>query len=241
MSASEFPGEAESARRSRLAALTSTLGVSKFSEGQFLGLLLLLLVTSPLFGELREGRVIEAGLLTVLLISAIVAVGGRKRSLVIATALVIPVLIGKWANHLWPGDVTPAVYLVPGVLFSSFIVGHHLHFILKAGDVDSRVLCAGVSTYLMLGFLWAFVHVLVATYVPDAYQFNDGPPGDRQMHGFTAAYYSLSTLCSAGFGDIVPVARASRMASLIEAMTGTFYMAILLARLVALHTARATR
>ena len=56
------------------------------------------------------------------------------------------------------------------------------------------------------------------------------------MKGFTAIYCSFITLCTIGYGDIVPASGAARMLAMIEGIVGTFYMAILVARLVSLHT-----
>ena len=48
-------------------------------------------------------------------------------------------------------------------------------------------------------------------------------------------YYSFATLTSVGYGDIVAAKPAARMLSWWEAAVGQFYMAVLVARLVALH------
>jgi Ion channel len=44
-------------------------------------------------------------------------------------------------------------------------------------------------------------------------------------------YFSMTTLSTLGFGDITPLA----MPPVAEGITGQFYMAILVARLVGLH------
>jgi len=227
----------------RAAGRWSTLGVSRFSEAQFLILLLLLFVTSPFIEDLPSGPLIEVILLTLVLTSAVVAVGGRHRSLFAALLLVLPVAAGRWGHHYRPDLIPPAIYLGFAVVFAGFVVGHHLWFILKAPEVDSRVLCAGISTYLMLGLLWSFLYLLIASVDPEAFAFSSGtgPESGREMSGFTAFYFSFVTLSTTGYGDITPVARVARMAAVIESMSGTFYMAILLSRLVSLHTARGLR
>jgi uncharacterized membrane protein len=47
-------------------------------------------------------------------------------------------------------------------------------------------------------------------------------------------YYSFSTLMTVGYGDITAVRPVARTLSVFESLIGQFYMAVLIARLVAL-------
>ena len=47
-------------------------------------------------------------------------------------------------------------------------------------------------------------------------------------------YFSFVTLATLGYGDITPVARFSRALSQLEALAGTLYMAVFMARLVSM-------
>ena len=51
-----------------------------------------------------------------------------------------------------------------------------------------------------------------------------------------AVYWAITTLCTVGYGDITPVSRVARMLAVTEAMTGMMYMAVSIARLVALYS-----
>ena len=55
------------------------------------------------------------------------------------------------------------------------------------------------------------------------------------MDGFNAFYFSFITLSTVGYGDITPVSRIARWLAAMEAMTGLLYVAVLIARLVALY------
>lgn len=121
-------------------------------------------------------------------------------------------------------------------MFVVFVVLQLLRFILRAPRVDSDVLCAGVAGYLMVGLLWTLGYVLVAQLVPDSFAFTASPAGGQSMKGFTAAYYSFITLTTVGYGDIMPVSGAARMLAMMEAMVGTLYIAVLVARLVSLYS-----
>ena len=46
-------------------------------------------------------------------------------------------------------------------------------------------------------------------------------------------YFSLTTLTTLGFGDIVPISPPAKMVAALEATSGVFYVAITVARLVA--------
>lgn len=209
-------------------------------SAQFLGALVLALVSSPFTEELKNGDLIEALRLTVVMVSGLVAVGGRRRLLALGIALVTPALVGKWLNHWQPTLVPAWMFLVPAVLFLLLLVGQLLRFILGAPRVNSEVLCAAVLGHLLLGMLWALAYILVARLSPGAFAFSAGPPAAQVMKGFTAVYYSFITLCTVGYGEIVPVSGAARMLAMMESVIGTFYMAVLIARLVSLHAATGT-
>ncbi len=49
-------------------------------------------------------------------------------------------------------------------------------------------------------------------------------------------YFSFATLTTLGYGDITPAAPIARMIVTFEAVIGPFYLAIVVARLVALFT-----
>jgi hypothetical protein len=51
----------------------------------------------------------------------------------------------------------------------------------------------------------------------------------------TTLYFSLTTLTTTGYGDIVPLDPFARSLANLEAVTGLFYIAITVARLVTLE------
>jgi hypothetical protein len=211
-------------------------GVLRFSAVELLVALALLFLSSPFIEGLRNGDLIEALLVTLVLVSSVLAVGGRRRTLVSAVLLVIPVVAGKWGNRLWPDVVTAELYLIPALVFLTYIIINLLRFILRAPRVNTEVLCAGIAGYLLMGLLWIMAYLLVAKITPDAFAMSGGPTDQHTMDGFTAFYFSFATLTTIGYGDITPVSRVARMLSVMEAVTGMFYVALLISRLVALHT-----
>jgi hypothetical protein len=209
-------------------------GLTRRSVTVFLGLLVLLFVTSPFVQELPNGRLIEAGLATAVLSAAVLAVGGRRRTLAIAILLVVPALIAHWIHHLHTNDASFRWYIASYMVFLGFVVFQFLRFILQSPRVDSEVLSAAVSAYLLLGIFWASAYAFVARGNPTA--FAGVAPADQPLHGFPALYFSMITLTTVGYGDITPVSAPARMLAMVEATVGTMYMAVLVARLVSIHS-----
>jgi voltage-gated potassium channel len=68
-----------------------------------------------------------------------------------------------------------------------------------------------------------------------------GPDAPATLDGFSALYFSVITLCTVGYGDITPVSRVARMLAMTEAITGLFYMAVLISRLVSVYSSTPVR
>jgi len=212
------------------------MGFRRYSTAQFLAGLILFYASLPFLEKLAYGDVVESLLLTLAFALAVLAVGGRHTTLIWAGLLVVPAILAKWFSHYRPDLVPPEAFSVTVMVFVGFMVVQFLRFILRAAIVNSEVLCAGISTYLLLGLFWMFAYRLVAQLDPDAFAFSTGPASSHLMNRFTAYYFSFVTLSTVGYGDIAPMSNAARALAVAEAMTGTLFVAVLIARLVALYT-----
>jgi hypothetical protein len=208
----------------------------RFSTVQLLIVLGVFFTGAPFVEEIKGGELIVSILFSLVLVSAVLAVAQRKRVLVIAIVLAIPGIAGRWANHFRPDLIPPPVFLVAALVLIAFVIAHLLAFILHAPVVTAEVLCASISAYLMLGLMWAIAYWLVDRLTPGgAFSFNTNA-SPRSIEGFTGFYFSFITLSTVGYGDITPVSRIARWLAAMEAMTGLLYVAVLIARLVALYS-----
>jgi hypothetical protein len=208
----------------------------RFTTVQLLVALGLLFFAFPFVEEVKGGNVIVSILFSLVLLSAVLAVAEHKRVLVVAIVLAIPAIGGRWINHLRPDLVPPSVFLSAGLILVGFVVANLLWFVLRSPSVDVEVLCASISAYLMLGLAWTMAYWLVDQLTPGgAFAFNTNT-GTHSMNGFNAFYFSFITLSTVGYGDITPVSRIARWLAAMEAMTGLLYVAVLIARLVALYS-----
>jgi Ion channel len=66
-----------------------------------------------------------------------------------------------------------------------------------------------------------------------------GLPTEKEQPVFPVLiYFSLITLTTIGYGDITPLTMKTRYAAIAEGVTGQFYLAILVARLVGMQMSR---
>lgn len=98
----------------------------------------------------------------------------------------------------------------------------------KAGSVD--LLLVAVSAYLLLGGVFGSVASMLEYYFPGSYLDPHAAAGAVEWHSlFYNSYVTLSTL---GYGDVVPINAWARSLSSLEAVLGTLFVAVVIARLV---------
>jgi voltage-gated potassium channel Kch len=140
------------------------------------------------------------------------------------------------ANWLLGWDIL--LSLVAVIAFASFT----MRYAYKEGPVTSQRIQAAVAAYLLITIAFALGYILISFLIPGAFTFPDDPPKiDDPRFGYIFHYFSISTITTVGYGDIVPVHPFSRTLATIEALVGQLYPAILLARLVSLSVVDSRR
>lgn len=222
-------------------------GNYRTSVAQFLGALILMLVASPFLDAYQYGLELDAALITLVLILGVLAVSHNRKVFALGVVLMIPAVVTRWLWHFQPHLLPSPIQNITALIFICFVEFQLLHFIFRARRVNSEVLCAGISGYLMLGVLWMSAYMLVSRLNPvdlnhippqlGAFAFNVSNAVAHPLSQFEAYYFSFITLSTVGYGDITPLSHGARTLAMLEAMTGTLYMALLISRLVAMHSA----
>ena len=219
-------GRSRLAKDQRLRLRVSAVG--------FLAALVVCLVATPFVQGLEEGQLYQAVLFTLVMCTGLIASGSCRR---LAFALVSFALTAIWLNQIWPQKCPALTFILPAIAFLGVVIASLLGFVLRAKRVDANVLCAGISVYLILGLLWGLAYTFVAQVNPNAFSFNTRSGTAAVMSGFTSIYFSFTTLMTVGYGDVTPVADTARMLAMLEAMTGTLFVGVMIARLVSLYSA----
>jgi len=199
----------------------------------FLAALVLMLVATPFVRGLKQGQFYEAVLFAVVMCVGLIASGSCPRR---ALALVSFALAAISLNQFWPRACPALTFILPAMAILAVVTASLLRFVLRAKQVDAEVLCAGISVYLILGLLWGLAYTLVAQVNPNAFSFSNPSETAATMSGFTSIYFSFITLATLGYGDITPATNVARMLAMLEAMTGTLFVGVMIAHLVSLYS-----
>ncbi len=192
--------------------------------------LFLLLLVYPLFEDQAFAGRIVAGLFTLIMISAALAVMQDRRLATIMAIVGVPTIVLRWCvEFLRIEGLAATLSGVLVVVFLIFVVGVLVASLLRTQTVAVDTLCRAVAAYLLMGFAWAVVYETVGLLDPGAFSV---PSGDTSWG--RAVYFSFTTLTTLGYGDITPVSPVARSFVVTEAIIGPLYLAILLARLMGL-------
>jgi len=110
-------------------------------------------------------------------------------------------------------------------LFIIFIVGSVIKELVSRKNITIYALVDAVNGYLLLGIMFISLVAFCDLYIPGSY--NTLGKTDMEL-----VYYTMITLTTAGYGDITPQLPLSQSLSMFIAVTGQFYVAIIVAILV---------
>ncbi|UYI49038.1 potassium channel family protein [Vibrio natriegens] len=102
--------------------------------------------------------------------------------------------------------------------------------ILFTGHVNSNKVIGSVALFLLLGLMWAIAYLILLEFSPQAFTGMEAISWGQNISN--AAYFSFVTLTTLGYGDISPLTPLAQVIVYLEAITGVFYMAIVVSSLV---------
>jgi hypothetical protein len=196
--------------------------------------LLLILIGWPaayeIFGEV-EGLYVQIAF-TGLLIVGLWSFHKSRRWFIAGIVLAAASAITAIANAFVSGDLLVFATMLILIAFCAMSLWIALRQVLLTDEIDWNRLVGAICAYLLLGFMFGLIHILIAWLLPGSYTGIGSPETDGE--GAKYIYYSFVTLTTLGYGDVTPVRPLAGAVAYLEAVFGVFYVAILVGALVAL-------
>ncbi len=205
--------------------------------GSLLMALLFLILLQPTVDTAIGKGLIEA-LFIAILIAGLRAIGVNKGLFRFEVVLLTASLALNIAGAI-PGYETLFFVGIAGrTLFMILVTLTILSDLFRSQEVSGDSLAGAVCIYLLIGLIWGYFFLLIEILVPGSFSFTQGNQAmaiwlSKEFYPFF--YYSLITMTTVGFGDMLPLTTAARTLTTLEAIIGQVYLTILVARLVGMY------
>ncbi len=100
--------------------------------------------------------------------------------------------------------------------------------------VTDQTIIVAIVGYLFIGIIWSFIYLVIWQIDPNTFHITVVREYEFRPWNLVM-YFSFMTLTTVGYGDIIPINRLAMVLANFEAMTGAFYLTLVLARLVSLY------
>ena len=198
-----------------------------------LGCMLAALMLAPLFGESATGLFVARVVGVAILLAALSAVGVH----VLALVLFVPTLAVQLVAHHTDAPLVVVTSVALRAILFAYVAGVIVWGVLREARVTVDAIAGAACAYVLLGFIWANLYVLVEHAWPGSFDV----PGSflvRHDPGLALIYFSFATLTTVGYDDIHPNNPGVGGICVAEAIVGQLYLAIMIARLVGIRAAR---
>jgi hypothetical protein len=195
--------------------------------------LILIFVAEPLAFEGFELPLVAMGIIVAGLILLLALGSNQRGALIIVGAAGAVRLITAAADLIWGAPVQTAegisaVLALLAMMWAVFAI------VFSPGRVTAHRVRGAIALYLGIAIIFAWLYRLVTGVVPAAFSGLKFVPG---QHGALSPflYYSLTSLTTLGLGDITPVNEFARSLTVLEALLGQIFPAVILARILTLY------
>jgi voltage-gated potassium channel Kch len=138
-------------------------------------------------------------------------------------------------------NVTRVIANTATLFFLTYILVVIFNDIFKTSRVTIDTLVGALCGYLLIAAMFAAVYSTVLLFDSSAFLIDSAlgvDPANLHFQGThfgVLTYYSIMTLTTVGYGDVVPASTISRGFVSIEAVIGQIYLTVIVARLVGMH------
>ena len=197
--------------------------------------LLIVLIVGPLFHDFTDQSI---DIVTQLTFSATLIIGiwsliDSRKWFVAGMVLVAVELSCTIASLFRPSIVITTIGMVTALAFCVLSLIIALRYVLFDRNMDLNRLIGGICVYLLLGVTIGILNMLVYNFIPDS--FSGLPDMATDTGGIDLLYYSFVTMTTLGYGDITPTGSVARVLAYLAAISGQFYIAILVGTLVGMY------
>ncbi len=143
---------------------------------------------------------------------------------------VVASLVEDIFERSWLIVIRSALTMLASGVFGALLLTR----VMRDGRINLNRIMGAIGSYLLIGIIFTQAYRLLADLIPGAFAIGGVPAAFGDISA-KLSYYSFITLTSTGYGDITPLHPYARSLATAEALAGNLFLAVLVARLVALE------
>ncbi|MGB7583983.1 MAG: ion channel [Terriglobales bacterium] len=163
---------------------------------------------------------------------AVYAIRLRRTLLLIALLLAVPALFEHLLLRRPDAGLLSILSIALSFVFDVFIVVSIFRRVFTKEQANSEAVFGALCIYLLIGFAFASLYGMMAALQPRAFYLDPLTNRHTIPDRFDFIYYSFASLTSLGATGISAASAPARSLSVIEAILGVLYLAVLIARLM---------
>ena len=101
--------------------------------------------------------------------------------------------------------------------------------IIRQKEVNTKLILETINGYLLIGIIFTFLNLIISVYNPSAISFTED---NTMLEMGSLIYFSFISMTSIGYGEIVPISSIARSTSVMSAIIGQMYLAIIMAFII---------
>ena len=109
-----------------------------------------------------------------------------------------------------------------------------LQYIFRNRTLSLDGIFATVTVYLLIAMFFSMLYLLLIEWNPASFNLQLEGMAPQSLQS-SLLYFSLITLATVGYGDILPISETARTLAVIEATVGQFYVAVIVAIFVGMY------
>jgi hypothetical protein len=158
------------------------------------------------------------------------------RTRIAALALAVPATIAAAFAGSASKNPLGVYLLIFTAAFFTLATIQLLNKIVRDRVVTTDTLYGAACIYLLIGITWALLYAILSWWQPGTLSYAKvGLPSNFVDGWPNNVYFSFMTLATVGYGDIIPATQIARSVVILEVISGVFYVALLVGRLVDLY------
>ena len=224
----------------------------RYRHVYLLASLLAVIALPPFFAQRASGLGLVEVSLVIVLLAGVYATAQERRTFNLTLVLVLLAVIGRVGWQLSRESVALHLFFISSIAFFGVVSVTLTRGLFKSQEVSSDTISGALAVYLLLGFAWTFAYAMLEVHTPGSFMIageveealasassaasSEGQDDQARFDRFVG--FSFTTLTTLGYGNVSPANERADALAILEAIVGQGYLAIVIARLVALQIAQ---